>query len=70
MIFFDETIRILISGNVKKGPRFINVALDVLGQNHANKLAKKPDRFSQEKLFGKFQTLSAGSVKQGVQGRN
>ena len=80
MIFFDETIRILISGNVKKGPRsinaalakdvleqnakkgqrLINVTLDVLEQNQANRLAKNPDRFSQDKLFGKFQTLSAG----------
>ena len=60
MIFFDETTRILISGNVKKAPRLINVALDVLEQNKANRLAKNPDRFSQDKLFGKFQILSAG----------
>ena len=60
MIFFDETTRILISGNVKKGPRLINVALEVLEQNKANRLAKNPDRFSQDKLFGKFQTLSDG----------
>ena len=82
MIFFDETIRILISDNVKKGlARFTNVALDVLDDNakkgqrlfnvtldvqdqdQANRLAKNPDRFSQDKLFGKFQNLSAGPVK-------
>ena len=62
MIFFDETTRILISGNVKKGPRLINVALDVLEQNKANRLAKNPDRFSQDKLFGKFQTLRPGLI--------
>ena len=79
MIFFDETIRISISDNVKKGlARFTNVALDVLDDNakkgqrlfnvvQANRLAKNPDRFSQDKLFGKFQNLSAGLVKQGVQ---
>jgi hypothetical protein len=60
MIFFKETTRISISGNVKKGPRLINVALEVLEQNKANRLAKNPDRFSQDKLFGKFQTSSTG----------
>ena len=87
MIFFDETIRILISGNVKKGPhlynaaldvvekndkkgqRFFNVASDVMEQNQANRLAKHPDRFNQDKLFGKFQKLSLGSVKQGGSGQ-
>ena len=75
MIFFDETICILISGNVKKGPHLFNAALDVveendkkgqrffnvasdvmeqIQQNQANRLAKHPDRFSQDKLFGKF----------------
>ena len=86
MIFFDETIRILISGNVKKGPhlynaaldvvekndkkgqRFFNVASDVMEQNQANRLAKHPDRFNQDKLFGKFQKLRVGSVKQGGSG--
>ena len=62
--FFDENRLILISGIAKKGPRLIYVAKDVL---QANRLAKNPDRFSQDKLFGKFQNLSAGLVKQGVQ---
>ena len=70
MIFFDETTRILISGNIKKGPRLINVALDVLEQNKANRLAKNPDRFSQDKLFGKFQTLSAGPRSIGKNEKN
>jgi hypothetical protein len=63
-------IPILISGNAKKGPGFIHVVLDVLEKNQANRLAKNPDRFSQDKLFGKFQKLSAGSVKQEVQGQD
>ena len=91
MVFFDETICILISGNVKTGPRLYNAALDVMEQNHgnakkgqrlfnvtldvleqnqANRFATNPDRFSQDKLFGKFQKLSAGSVKQEVQGQD
>ena len=82
----NDTIWILISGNVKKGPhlynatldvveqndkkgqRFFNVASDVMEQNQANRLAKHLDRFNQDKLFGKFQKLRVGSVKQGGSG--
>ena len=46
------------------------VALDVLEQNKANRLAKNPDRFSQDKLFGKFQTFSAGPGSIGKNEKN
>ena len=58
----------VVEQNDKKGQRFFNVASDVMEQNQANRFAMNPDRFNQDKLFGKFQKLRVGSVKQGGSG--